>query len=150
MHTEIFVILDHFLPFYPTNKPKNHNFEKMKKKQQQQQKNRRYYHFTFAYHELQSYDVWFLRYGMWQTEFFLTLDHFLPFYSPKGPKNYNFDKMKKTTRHIIILYKCSINENHMMCVYWDMKHTDLLSFWAIFCPFTPPATPKNQNFEKIK
>ena len=27
----IFVILDHFLPFYPTNNPKNQNFEKMKK-----------------------------------------------------------------------------------------------------------------------
>ena len=25
-----------------------------------------------------------------------------------------------------------------------------LSFWAIFCPFTPLTTPKNQNFEKIK
>ena len=28
---EFFVILDHFLPFYPTNKPKNQKFEKMKK-----------------------------------------------------------------------------------------------------------------------
>ena len=27
----IFVILGHFLPFYPTNNPKNQNFEKMKK-----------------------------------------------------------------------------------------------------------------------
>ena len=26
-----FVILDYFLPFYPTNNPKNWNFEKMKK-----------------------------------------------------------------------------------------------------------------------
>ena len=24
------------------------------------------------------------------------------------------------------------------------------SFWAIFCTFTPPKSPKNQNFEKIK
>ena len=29
--TEFFVILGHFLPFYPTNDPKNQNFEKMKK-----------------------------------------------------------------------------------------------------------------------
>ena len=27
----IFVILDHFLPFYPPNNPKNQNFEKLKK-----------------------------------------------------------------------------------------------------------------------
>ena len=28
--TEFFVILGHFLPFYPTNNPDNQNFEKMK------------------------------------------------------------------------------------------------------------------------
>ena len=27
----IFLILDHFLPFYPTNDPENQNFNKMKK-----------------------------------------------------------------------------------------------------------------------
>ena len=46
-------------------------------------------------HKWKSYDVWFLRYGMWQTEFFLTLEHFLPFYSPNNPKNHSFDKMEK-------------------------------------------------------
>ena len=30
--TECFVILDHFLSFYPPNDLKNQNFEKMKKK----------------------------------------------------------------------------------------------------------------------
>ena len=29
--TEFFVIWDSFLPFYPSNNPKNQNFEKMKK-----------------------------------------------------------------------------------------------------------------------
>ena len=54
----------------------------------------RYYH---LYHKCinENHDIWFLRYGMWQTEFFLTLDHFLPFYSPNNLKNHNFDKMKK-------------------------------------------------------
>ena len=27
---EVFLILDHFLPFYPTDNPENTNFEKMK------------------------------------------------------------------------------------------------------------------------
>ena len=27
---------------------------------------------------------------------------------------------------------------------------NFLSFWAIFCPFTPPNNPENQKFEKIK
>ena len=47
------------------------------------------------YHKGHSYDVWFLRYGARQTEFFVILDHFLPFYLPNNPKNQNFEKMKK-------------------------------------------------------
>ena len=100
-------------------------------------------------HKWKSYEAWFLRYGVWQAKFVLTLDHFFPFCFPKNPKNRNFYKMKKTARDIIILYMCIINENHMMYVFWDMKHDRRLSFRAIFCPFTPLATPKNQNFEKI-
>ena len=38
----------------------------------------RYYHFIHLYHKWKSYDVWFLRYGTWQKEFFLILDQFLP------------------------------------------------------------------------
>ena len=30
-HKQYFVILGHFLPFYPSNNPENQNFEKMKK-----------------------------------------------------------------------------------------------------------------------
>ena len=42
------------------------------------------------YHKWQSYDVWFLWYGSWQTDFFVLLDHFLPFYPFNNPKNHNF------------------------------------------------------------
>ena len=42
----------------------------------------RYHYFTLVYHKWQSYDVRFLRYGVWHTEFFLILDYILPFYSP--------------------------------------------------------------------
>ena len=55
----------------------------------------RYYHFTHVYHKWKSYDVWFLRYGAWQTEFFVILDHFLPFYPNNNPKNQNFEKNEK-------------------------------------------------------
>ena len=37
-----------------------------------------FYHFTNVYHEWQSYDVWFLRYVVWQRIFCHFLDHFLP------------------------------------------------------------------------
>ena len=55
--TKLSVILDHFLPYYPSNNLKNQNFVKNEKTYW------RYYHFTHAYHKLQSYDVCFLRYG---------------------------------------------------------------------------------------
>ena len=55
-----------FLPFDPPSNPKNQNFERMKKN-----KIWRYHHFTLVYHKWQSYDVWFLRYGVGQTSFFV-------------------------------------------------------------------------------
>ena len=45
---------------------------------------------TNLYHKWQSYDVWFLWYGSWQTDFFVLVDHFLPFYPYNNPKNQNF------------------------------------------------------------
>ena len=56
----------------------------------------RYYHFTHVYHKWQSSDVWFVRYGSWQTEFFVILDLLLPFYPPNNPKNEVFKNEKNT------------------------------------------------------
>ena len=88
---------------------------------------------------------------MWQIEFFSFWIIFCPFnpQSPiNNPKNQNFEKMK-----IIILHKCTINDNHMIYGSWDIDcNRFFLSSWAIFCPFTPPPHPsnstKNQNFIK--
>ena len=52
-----------FLSFWTIFCSKNQNFEKMKKVSW------RYYHFTYVYHKWQSYNVWFLRYEVWQTDF---------------------------------------------------------------------------------
>ena len=62
----------------------------------------------------QNHDVWFLRHGVRQTEFFAILDLFLPFYSPMDTENQNFEKLKKTPDDIIILQMCTINDSHMM------------------------------------
>ena len=40
----------------------------------------RYYHFTNVYHTWQSYDVWFLKYGVQWTILFVTFNHFLLIY----------------------------------------------------------------------
>ena len=50
----------------------------------------------------------------------------------------------------IILHKFTINENHIMYGYWDMERDEqnFLSFWTIFCPFTPLKTKKIKILKK--
>ena len=124
-----------FCLFTPSQ-PKNWKFRKNKKKP--------WLSFYTCVPQWQSCDVWFLRYWVRRTEFFVILDHFLPFYPPSNPKNENFEKkMKKTLGDIIILHKCTINDNHMYGS-WDMKRDrhNVLSFFTVFCPFTPLTTWK--------
>ena len=82
---------------------------------------------------------------------FVILDRFLSLDFPNNPKNQNFEKLKKAPGDIIILHMCSINETHMMYGSWDIERDRqiLLSFWTIFCLFTPN-NPKSQNFETKK
>ena len=126
----------HFGPFFallPSQQPEKLKFWKT------EQKALRYYHFTHVYHKWQSYDVWFLRYEVWRTEFFVILDHFLPFYPYNNPKTLNFEKLKKVPGDIIILQKCSKKHNHMLYGSSDMvqnRSKCYFSFWAIFYHFT--------------
>ena len=85
---------------------------------------------------------WFLRYGARKTGLFLILDNFCPFtplfpLPPNNPENQNFEKMKKTPGDIIILHKCTINDNHMIYGSWDMKFTRQNVFVILghFLPF---------------
>ena len=108
------------------------------------------------YHKWWSYDLWFLRYRARQTEFFHILDHFLSFYtpspSPNNPESQSFQKMKKTPRGIIILQKCTINDNHMIYGLWDMKCTRqnffvILGHFLLFTPPSPPYQPEKWKFQ---
>ena len=67
------------------------------------------------------YDVWFLRNGAQQTEFFLTLDLFVALLPPNIPKHQNFNKNGEMLGDIIILHMCTINENHMMYGSGDIE-----------------------------
>ena len=105
------------------------------------------------YHIWQSYNVWFLRYGAWQTEVFVILDHFFPFYLLNNLKNQNLKKWKK--RLEISSFYNSVPKIMIICYtvpeIWCV--TDVVfyfSLWAIFCPFYSPNKPKNQNFKKMK
>ena len=100
---------------------------------------------------MQSYDIWFLRYGVWQAESFI-LDCFLPFYTSNNSKNQTFEKLKKTPGDIIILHMWTINDNHMVYVFWDIEHNgqNFWSLWTVFYPFTPLTTWKINILKKWK
>ena len=130
----VFCILGHFLPFNTLNNPKNQNLEK------NENKTWRYDLFTLVYHKWQSCDVWFPRYGTQQTEVFVILNYFLPFNSPPPSpphnlKNQYFEKMKKMPGYIIILDKCTMNENHDVWFLGYGVEQNFLSLWTSFCSF---------------
>ena len=102
--TEFFIILSH-LAFNLPNNLKNQNFEKLKKMPED-------IIILHLHTTNESYDVWFLRYGARQTQFYVILDYFLP----------KFWKNEKMPIDIIILHMFAINENHTMYVSWDMEH----------------------------
>ena len=92
----------------------------------------RYYHFT--HHMI---------YGSWDMECnrqnFSYSAPFFALLSPYRPKNKNSEKIKTTPEDMIILQICTINDSHMMHGSWDVEcnRQNFLSFWIIFCPFTP-------------
>ena len=131
-----------FLPFHPPSNPKNQNLKKKKKKKGQEhfllfwpifcpcaplrtqikikKKNEkstgRYHHFTHVYHKWQSYDVWFLRYGVQWTEFFVILDHFFPFTPITTQKIKTSTKWKK---HLdISSFYTSVSKKKKMIIYY--------------------------------
>ena len=103
-----------FCPFTP-NKLENQNFEKMKTTSGDiviLQTNT-----IKDSHKWKLYDVWFLRYWAWQTEFFLILDNFLPFYPPS-----------LTTQRIKILKKWKKKKNT-----WRYHHfTQVCYIWQSY------------------
>ena len=107
--------------------------------------------YIHVYHKWRSYDLWFLKYKVRQTNFC----HFGPFFALSALSlttwKIKFFTLKRAPGDIIILYICTINDNHMMCGSWDMEC--IRQFFVIldrFLPFYPSTDTENQNFEKMK
>ena len=100
LQTEFVLILGHFCPFTSPLTNKKNFLKKWKKAWR--------YHFMQMYHKWQSYNIWFLRYWAWQTEFVLILDHFalLPPPLTAKKKERKFRKNENTWRyyHFIHVY----------------------------------------------
>ena len=56
-----------------------------------------------------------------ECNFYFSFGLFLPFYPTKSPKNQYFKTIKQTPRDII-LRKCTINYNHMICGSCHVEH----------------------------
>ena len=102
-------------------------------------------------HKSRSYDVWFLRYKVQRTKFFVILGHFLTFDCPNNQKNQNFEKIKKKLGVIIILHFRTPNGNHMIYGFWDIKRDRIFcQFGLFFCPFIPLTIQKINILKKWK
>ena len=124
-------IFSHFGPFFALLL-KNQSFEKKKQPW-------RYHQLTLVYHKWQSYDAWFLKYKVQQTEFLWTI--FCPFdHPPKNLKNKNFKKKKKkkknSWRYYHMYYKY-ISENvwFLRYVVWQIEF--FFSLWPFFALLLP-------------
>ena len=83
--------------------------------------------------------------------FFVILDCFLPFYPSNNTKNHNFEKWKKIleiSSFYIFVSKITIIW-YMVPEIRSETERIFLSFWVIYCLFTTPNDPENQNFEKM-
>ena len=88
-------------------------------------------------------------------ELFLVFDPFLPFYPPpirpNNLENQKFEKMKKNTPgDIIILHKCTINDNHTWFLRDEARQTELFVILGHFLTFDPPNNPKTKNLKKTR
>ena len=105
--TECFVILDSFLPFYLPNNLESSKFWKREKSIW------RCHHFTHVY---QKWKPWCMIPEIWRAteEFFLIFGPFFAFLLPLTTWKIKILKNEKKPGNIIVLHRCTINENHMM------------------------------------
>ena len=113
-----YFFVGHFLPIYSPKNLKNQNFEKNEKNCW------RYEQLTHVHQKSRSYVVWFLRYGAWQTEFFIILDRFLPFYPLTTQTIKILKKTKNRPGDTVILHMCTINDHHMMYGSWYLRERE--------------------------
>ena len=138
-----FVILGHFLPFYPINNLKNQNFENTKKMPG-----------DVIILQLYSTNDNHMTYGSWDME--CNRNNFLSFWTIFCPFN-------PLTNQIISFEKMKLNAwryHHFTQAYhewqpydvWFLKRDrqNFLQILAIFCYFTPPTTQKIKILIKWK
>ena len=140
-------IFCHFRPFFallPHYWPQKLKFGKYVKNTW------RYFPFTHVHHKSRSHDVWFLRYKVQRTKFFVILVHFLSFDPPNYPKNQNFEKTKKSWRyyHFTLVYHKWRSYDVWFLRYQAQQQSEFFVILGCFCPFTPLIIQKIKILKK--
>ena len=108
------------------------------------------------YHKWKLYDVWFQRYGVWQTEsFFSFWTIFCPFTSLITQKTKILKKWKKKKKHLeISSFYIRMPKIMIICytfpAIWHITDVIIFHFGLFFCPFTPLTAQKIKIFKKMK
>ena len=106
----------------------------------------RYHYFTPVYQK----SPWFMIYSLQQTEIgnFRSIFALLLPYKPKISKLWKNGKNCWRNHHLTHVYKNSQSYDVLFLRYGVRQN--FLSFWAIFCPFTPLMIPKIKILKKWK
>ena len=115
------------------------------------EKHLRYHCFTPAYQKSWWYDLQFLRYRVSQTE----IGNYVPI-TPLLLKTWKIRILKKWKKNSWIYHHFThVHQKLQSFEVWFLRYRmkwdrqKFLSFWAIFCPFTPPP-PQQQQPGKSK
>ena len=125
-HFRPFFFLVLLPPIFPPNDPKKSKFWKILS--------------ILVYHKWTSYDIWFLKFKVRQTEIFVILGQFWPFQPPDNPENQNFKIEKIASRyyHFTHFYHTWQSYDIYFLRYMECEGQKFLSFWTVSCPFTCP------------
>ena len=138
---EFFVILCRFLLFSPPNNPKKKDLKEWKKLWEMS---------SFYSCVPQMTILWCMVPEIWSAadRIVCHVGLFLSTYPPNNVENQDFEKMNKIPGDIIILYICTVNENHMMYGPWDMEHDkwNFFSHFGLFFALFPPKQPGKPEF----
>ena len=102
----------------------------------------RYYHFTLVYHKIWSNDVRVLKYQVRQTEVFVNLGYFLPFYPTNNLKNQNFEKIKVAWRYHHFQMKIIW---YMVLEIWSVTDRSFCHFGLLFALLPLPPNPMKKT-----
>ena len=140
----------HFLPFYQPPSPNDPEIQNLKKKW------KKCLEILFFYTYMRTINEDHMIYASWNTmsdrQKFLSFWAIFCLFSTLTIQKIEILKLKKASGDVIVLHMCTINDNHMIYGSWDMEHDkqNFLSFWTVFCPFTPQWTQKTKILKKIK